>query len=200
MNIVFLFREGIITPPSNEALIGLFQGDASRGVHLLDDTAIGTKMLDVPSQNVQVFWEGRRLRIEDKKNQEPDESSLFKSAWDIFEKLFPEKKEALEGVGANFDLYYQFSDVIRLEEIFSRLHPTPKMLGDSLLDFGWQWTVGMGDGSLEGYFVKITAPLELAVHFNKHLRVRALPRMEEFATIMKGSYRNLDHTIGGLAL
>lgn len=200
INVVFLFREHAVEPPTNEAFTRLFTGDEARGIYFFEDPYIRTKMLSIPTRKLEVFWEGNRLRIEDRSAQEPQESGLFRDAWEVVQKLYPDAGEVFEGMGANMDVYFQFKDVIQLGDIFTRFNPVPLDFGDGVKDFGCQWTIQKKDASLEGYFVKITAPLELAVHLNRHFRFKKLPKMEEFAKLITGSYQGLDRTIGNLSL
>lgn len=200
INIVFLFRERAVEAPTNEIFARLFGGDDTRGVYFFDDPHIQTKMLSVPARKLEVFWEGRRLRIEDRAIREPDDSTLVRDAWEVIHKLFPNPGEIFEGMGVNMDVYFQFKDVIRLGDIFLRFNPMPLDFGDAIKDLGFQWTIQKKDASLEGYFVKVTAPLELAVHLNRHFLFRKLPTVDEFAKLVEESYRELDGTIGNLSL
>lgn len=199
-NIIFVFREG--TPiPENKDFMGMFEGVNAQGMNFVDDPVSLTKVVTVPKLGLSVAWEGRRLRIEDLQQKEPKESSIVRDALSAFHKLFPGQQSGLEGFGFNFNVYYQMRDVIRIHELFGNLYPTGLALGDSLMDFGWQWTLARKDGArLDGYYVKITAPIELAVHHNAHVKATNIPTLEDMEEMFSGAYTETQETIEKLVL
>lgn len=197
---VFLFADTYPFIPENKDFNSLFDERASKGANFIDDPTIRTKMLDVPVPNLQVIWEGTRLRIEDKKAVEPSESKLVKEALRIYHALLPENAP-LRGFGFNFDVVFQFDDVIRMQDMLSRLTSQILEIGDGLLDFGWQWTVSSKDAKqLTRYFVKVTAPLELVIHVNYHFVADRLPTEGEINMRHKIGYNSLDSVVDGFNL
>ena len=194
-NVAFLL-DPRVPVPENAVFTSLFRGVEAQGINFMDDPIIQTKVLSVPKAGLQVVWEGRRLRIEDNAALPPEDSRLPHRAREIFQKLFGEQKNALTGFGFNFDVYYQMRDVIRIDELFRRMAPAPSEFGTGLMDFGWQWTVQRKDGKrLDGYFVKVTAPLELVMHHNPHFNQGTLPTEAEFVSLFADAYRSLDAVV-----
>lgn len=179
----------------NERFSGLFSGEASKGMNFIDDPIIQAKILKVPQLQLQIILEGQRLKIEDELSKEPDESDLVDKIYDINSKLFP-NKIPLGGFGFNFDIYYQFGNTLDLKGAFEKIFPEGLVTGSDILDFGWQWTIAYKDAKrLDKYFLKITAPLELLVHYNAHFALPTLPDKETMKKYFKESYLQVDKTI-----
>lgn len=160
--------------------MGLFSGEDAKGARFNDNSNVNLKILEVPAVGLSIILEGKRLRIEDRSLKNPEDSSLIEHATTIFQKLFPNNANILTGYGFNFDLYYQLRDVVRINDLFAQINPSPMPLGETLVNLGWQWTIARKDGrSFDGYFLKITAPLEVAVHHNLHQNDKKLPTTEE---------------------
>lgn len=188
---MFLFADTYPFIPENREFNSLFGGKEAAGMNFIDDPAIRTKMLDVPGAGFQIIWEGTRLRIEDKNATEPKESKLIPEALRIYQALVP-KNAPLRGFGFNFDVVFQFDDVIRMQDMLTMLAPGILMLGDGLMDFGWQWTAMSKDSKqLTRYFVKIAAPLELMMHVNEHHATDRLPDEKEIVMRHKVGYEGL---------
>lgn len=199
-NIVFLFKESS-TPPENAEFTNLFSGEVAKGINFMDNPAMMAKLMDVPKLGLSVVWEGKRLRVEDRQSKEPEESLLVNRSHEIFGKLYKNRANELAGFGFNFDMFFQLKDVIRINELFTQIHPASMETGDSLLDLGWQWTLSYKGGDhLEGYFVKITAPLEIAVHHNSHHKANVLPSEKELQKLFSAAYGKITRTIEGLSL
>ena len=182
-------------------MTALYPGDSGRGVQLVDDPMMRMKILDVPKFNLQIAWEGQRLRIEDMKSLEPEESLLIDETVKIYEKLVSGRGIFLEGFGFNFEVFYQTSDVIRINEYYNGIVKEPLNLGDSLLDFGWQWKVAHKNGEqIDGYFLKITAPLEFVIHHNAHFNAKEIPSLDRMKELFKKSYEIIHHTADSLKL
>lgn len=200
-NIVFAFRNQNIIPPENKELAELYTGDAGRGVQLVDDPMMRMKILDVPQLNLQIAWEGQRLRVEDMKSLEPEESLLIEEAMKAYEKLVSNRGIYLEGFGFNLEVYYQTADVIRINEHYNEIIREPMELGDGLLNFGWQWTLAQKDGKqVDGYFLKITAPLEFVIHHNAHFNIKEIPSLKEIKELFKKSYEKTHNIASSLKL
>ncbi len=199
-NIIFLFADSYGFIPDNREFNSLFGGKEAAGVNFMDDPAIRTKMLDIPGAGLQVIWEGTRLRIEDKNAHEPADSKLVAEALRIYRALVP-ANAPLRGFGFNFDVFFQFDSVIRLQDMLGRLASPVVDFGNNLMDFGWQWTVSSNDAKrLTRYFVKITAPLELAMHVNYHYAADALPPEKEIAARHGAGYAGIDPVVNGFNL
>ncbi|MFA6135860.1 MAG: hypothetical protein WC705_00625 [Candidatus Paceibacterota bacterium] len=200
VNCVLAFPQGTDLP-DNEKFSNLFSGELSKGMNFLDDPVIQSKILRVPQLQLQVVLEGQRLRIEDESSKEPEESILIEKVYEVYSKLFPQKT-ALSGFGFNFDIYYQFGNVLDIKGAFEKISPDGlTTMGSDLLDFGWQWTVSYKNAKrMDGYFLKITAPIELKVHYNAHFGDNSLPDKKQMEKIFKESYLQVDKTINSLSL
>lgn len=200
-NIVFAFKNQNIISPENSEMTALYPGDSGRGVQLVDDPMMRMKILDVPKLNLQIAWEGQRLRIEDMKSMEPKESLLVEEAMKVYEKLVFGRGIHLEGFGFNFEVFYQTSDVIKIEEHYNGIIVEPLNVGDGLLDFGWQWKIAHKNGKqIDGYFLKITAPLEFVVHHNAHFNAKEIPSLDETKEFFKKSYEKTHDIADSLKL
>lgn len=200
VNIVFLLNESAPAPENSE-FTSLFSGDIAEGMNFFDNAGIRAKILDVPKLSLSVIFEGRRLRIEDRSQKEFSESVLIENAVKVYNHLFGDKPGALAGYGFNFDLVYQLKDVVRIHELFGQISPTGIAMGDGLMDLGWQWTISNKNGKkLEGYFVKVSAPMELSVHHNAHYNERILPKAEELKKQMEEDYEKVHMVIESLML
>ncbi len=200
-NIVFAFRNQNLIPPENNELVGLYPGDSGKGVQLVDDQMIRMKILDAPQLGLQIAWEGQRLRVEDMRSLEPGESLLIEEAVKAHEKLALNRGIHLEGFGFNYSVYYQTSDVIRIQEMFQNMLAEPMDIGNALLDFGWQWTIAQKDGrQIDGYFLKITAPLEMVIHHNAHFNAKEIPSVKELKELFKKSYEQTHSIAASLKL
>lgn len=198
-NIVFVFEQGKFLIPDNSVLGSLYQGEAAAGAHFIDDPILRTKVLDLPKLKLQIIVESNRLRIEDNSQEEPQSSSLIREALAVFQKLFFQMPPT--GLGFNFDIYYQFRDVIRINDLFHQF-ADPKILEKAdLRDLGIQFTLGKEGGKKqEQYFLKVTAPLELAVHANLYFPLKKLPEQTDLQKLFEKCYNEVDKTIQLLRL
>jgi len=173
-NIVFVFNKEKFIMPENSEILNLYQGQAAAGAAFADDVVLKTKIFDLPRLKLQVSVEPFRLRLDDNSQLEPTETNLIYEAFLIYSKLF--SKVPLVGFGFNFDLYYQFRDAILVKELFQQF-AEPKILEKAdLRHFGLQFTLEKEGGRRqETYFLKVTAPLEMAVHANFHFNTNKLP-------------------------
>jgi len=200
-NIVFVFKEQNILPPENHELVGLYAGNAAKGAQLVDDPMMRMKIFDVPAKGLQVAWEARRLRVDDMRVREPEESPLIEEAVMIYETLVAPRKIILDSFGFNFEVYYQTKDVIRINDHFNEISGTVLEIGSGLMDFGWQWTIAEKNGKeMSGYFLKVTAPLEFTMHHNAHFTARELPLRKDLEDIFKKTYESMNATAAMLKL
>lgn len=169
-----VFKTGRFLMPENADLTALYQGEAATGTRFIDNAVSRIKVLDLPKLKLQIIVEPNRLRVEDNSQEEPGSSPLIKEAIYIYQKLFAQFP--LNSFGFNFDIYYRFSDVIRLNDLFNNF-VEPKILEKTDLgDLGIQFTLEKEGGKKqEQYFIKITAPLEIVVHANHHFLTKELP-------------------------
>ena len=200
-NVVFVFKEHNVMPPENHEIVGLYAGGAAKGAQLVDDPMMRMKVLDVPARGLQVAWESRRLRIEDMRAVEPEESTLIDDAVMIYETLVAPRKIFLDSYGFNFEVYYQTTDVIRINDHYNEIAGTFLEIGAGLMDFGWQWTVAEKNGSvLNGYFLKVTAPLEFTMHHNAHRAAKETPSKKDLRAIFESTYEKMNHVAAQLTL
>ena len=200
-NIVFVFKEHTAPPPENYEMARLYIGDNAKGVQLVDDPMMRMKILDVPQRGLQIAWEAQRLRIDDMRAMEPEESSLVEDAVHAYESLAAPRKVMLDAIGLNLEVYYQTRDVIRAQDHFNEISALPLLIGDSLLDFGWQWTVSEKSKKVtNGYFVKVTAPLEFVVHHNAHFAAKELPAKKDLQDLFLATYAKTHAVAGNLKL
>ncbi len=201
-NIVFVFDESRFLPPENHLLTSFYRGEAAIGSRFVDDPIMRTKILDLPKIKLQVTVEPGRLKVDDGSQEEPDKSSLIEEAEKIYRQFFQQNK--LTGFGFNFDVYYQTDRVVRLEDLFDSFAGKEALRKRQLLHLGWQFTLEKDGGDRrETYFVKITAPMEVAVHANYHFSLNPpsylkLPELPEMKKNFRDCYRETDELIKAL--
>lgn len=194
---VLLGKDAI--PPENSVFTSVVSGKEAAGSSFIDDPVMRIKHLSVPNLKMQIVWEGERLRLEDEEAVEPKHSLLAKKTCEAVRKLFPDRSPKIAGFGFNFELYYQFPDMIRMNDLFSAISSQTLDMGGGLKDFGWQWTMISKDSKrLDGYFLKITAPLELAVHHNAHFVAEELPSEKKLQEIFESAYLSTHKAVESL--
>jgi len=199
-NAVFVFKNKNRELPNNQEMIVLYPGDASRGVQLVDDPMMRMKVMDVPQLKIQVACEMERLRIEDMQALPPEKSELMELAVRAYEGLNLNNRFSLVGLGFNFEVFYQTAEVIDIGNHYNKLSQ-PLEVGDGILDFGWQWTVQTKNGKrVDGYFLKITAPLEFVLHHNAHFNLENLPPLPELKNLFKEAYEKTHRAAEDLKL
>lgn len=201
-NIVFVFKAHDVPPPENHEIVGLYHGGEAKGAQLVDDPMLRVKVLDVPAKGLQIAWEARRLRIEDMRARDPEDGAeIVADAMMAYETLIAPRAIILDSFGFNFEVYYQTKDVIRINDHFNEISGTPLVLGDGLMDFGWQWTVNERDGRrARGYFLKVTAPLEFTMHHNAHFTAKEIPPKKDLLELFAHAYRAMHAVADGLKL
>lgn len=192
-NIAFVFNEKNFIQPENEQFASLFGGEKSKGARFIDDPIIKAKVLTLPNTGLKLTLENRRLIIDDQTAKEPKESFLIAESVAVIDKLF--KNNTLDGFGFNFDVYYRFNNVIPIKDIFENFFGEELLKKNDLRDFGFQFTLEKKKDISEVWFLKITAPLELAVHFNRHFQVRQLPALEHLRQMFENCYNEMDEVI-----
>ena len=198
-NVAFVLRDKNYLPNS-QALSSLVTDRDAEGMNFLDDATLRMKLLNLPKIGMSIVAEPGRIRIEDQMQREPGDSPLVSQALTSMKKLVP-KGIPYAGFGFNFNIYYQLSDVVQIGNFFSQLAPTGMDLGSTLVDFGWQWTVAHKNGKqIDGYFLKVTAPLELIVHHNAHFNEGVIPQEEELSRRFSQAYESTHAFISTLQL
>lgn len=203
-NIVFVFDEKKYLPPDFNLLLGLYQGDKAKGMKFIDNPSSQTKILILPALKIKVILERGRLRVEDDSEAEPHDSPLIVEASKIYQQLFA--RYPLSGYGFNFDIYYRYSDVIRIKDIFNSLVELKATASADLRDMGFQFTLEKAGGKRqEQYFVKIVSPLEIAAHVNFHYSTSELPPSPlgkgleaGLQTLFEANYNGTDEVMGNL--
>lgn len=196
-NIVFVFKEGGVPSPDNAVINSLFDSKLTVGAHFIDDPVLQTRILDLPQIKLQVALSPNRLRIEDLSQEEPKESPLIGYALDAYRKLYVHP--LLSGFGFNFDIYYRFSEVIRIQDMFSKIADNKILLENDLRDMGIQFTIDKKGVKQETYFIKITAPLEIIVHVNHHFPAQDLPDKNSLQKLYERCYDETDEVIKNLS-
>jgi len=177
--------------PENSAILSVYPSPANGGANFADDVTMRAKVLDLPRLKLQISIEPNRLRIDDNSEGELKESILLKDSTMICKKLFP--STPLTGFGFNFDMYYQFENVLMIKEFFSRFIEAKVLEGANLLDLGVQFTLEKEGGlRRDTYFLKVTAPLELAVHVNSHFFTTQILEQAETQELFEKCYREVD--------
>jgi hypothetical protein len=193
-NIIILFNESNFSLPENEALIGLYRGDEAKGSRFIDDPFIGAKVLTLPALGLRITIEKNRLRIDDEVGREPKDSRLAQDTAYICEKLFQSKN--IISFGFNFDIFYRFNNVLPTSEMFEGFFGEEPLKTNTLLDFGVSFTLDKPrENFRDTYFTKITAPLEMAVHLNRHFDLKALPNTEGLQKMFDNCYNKIDEVL-----
>lgn len=189
-NVAFVFPDKEFAAPDNGAFVAIYRGKDAEGARFFDDPFARTKMLALPSLQLKAVLEGRRLRIEDESANEPDKSRLTAEASRIAGALFP--NTAIEGFGINIDATCRFNNVIRIQNMFEHFFGAEPLARADLRDFGFQFTIDRGKGNIDIYFLKVTAPLEIALHVNRHFAETAIPTPERLQLLFEDCYNEID--------
>jgi len=196
-NIVFVFADNKFVMPDNAAILSLYKGSAAGGANFADDVTLRAKVLDLPRLKLQISVEPNRLRIDDNSQQEAGNPLLVKEAVATCRQLFP--GTPIAGFGFNFDIYYQFREVVLIRDFFTRLLEPSAIAQANLLDVGVQFTLEKEEGQRrETYFLKVTAPLELAVHVNQHFFRAQILEPSELQKLLETCYREIDDVVKDL--
>lgn len=195
-NIVVLFQEQNFIAPDNSAFASLYSGQGVVGARFFDDPFIQLKTLTFPNMNLKISLEKQRLRVEDLAANEPKSSVLVQETLNICQKLFPQT--ALAGFGFNFDFFFRFNTLLPIKDAFARFFGNEPLQNTDLRDFGFQFTLDRGNGNFDVYFLKVTSPLELAAHLNRHFNEQKLPQKEKLQKMLENCYNDVDKVVGQL--
>lgn len=198
-NAVFVLDPRAFIAPENAAFNSLYEGEAGSGSRFVDDPVMGTKFLSLPKQQLSVTLERTRLRIDDESKLPPDETRLVKEAMHILNKLFPEAK--ISAYGFNYDIFYRFPQVLPVNDFFGRFASKDFLKKGKLRDLGVQFAFEKENGKVqEVYFLKFTAPIEMALHYNVHRSGDALPKIGRLEEMFKQGYLAPDEFIEKFSL
>jgi hypothetical protein len=164
-NVALLFDEKSFAIPESADLMALYRGDEAKGARLVDDTVLRAKVLTLPAIKTRITVEYPRVRIDDESMEEIAKSRLAKDARHAYDTLF--KKHPLTAWGINMDIYFRTQNLIQLRELFLPYFGGEALEGADLLDTGIQFTLKRKK-VVEVWFLKVTGPLEVAVHINRH--------------------------------
>ncbi|MEK7493562.1 MAG: hypothetical protein AAB630_00235 [Patescibacteria group bacterium] len=195
-NVAFVFPDKGFTAPENGAFGTIYRGKDAEGARFFDDPFARTKMLILPALGLKAVLEGRRLRVEDESASEPDKSKLTAEASRIVSALFP--NTPIEGFGINIDATCRFNNVIRIQNMFEHFFGAEPLARADLRDFGFQFTIDRGSGNEDIYFLKVTAPLEIALHVNRHFAERTIPAPDRLQRLFEDCYNEIDTIIARL--
>lgn len=198
-NVVFAFDPTGFTTPDNAAFTSLYDGEAGSGARFVDDPVIESKFLSLPKLQLRIALERTRLRVDDDSKLPPDETRLLKEAAHVYSRLFQSSK--LAAFGFNFDFFYRFSKIIPERQLFAGFFNEDVLKKATLKNLGVQFAIEKENGKLqETFFMKITAPMELAVHYNVHRVAGELPKVARFEDIYRQAYEAADAIVEQLKL
>lgn len=183
--------------PENADLMALYRGEEARGARLVDDPVLPAKVLSLPSTNTRLTLEKSRLRIDDELGAPLEKSRLAKDARRAYDALF--SKCPISAWGVNLDIYFQTRNLVPLDELFSPFFGDKALSGADLLDVGIQFTIKKGNYS-EVWFLKVTGPLEIAVHVNRHFDGTSLPDEKVMHEVLLKCYNEADDMMSHFAL
>jgi hypothetical protein len=198
-NVAFVFSETGFKEPENQFFASLYGGTAAKGSRFLDDPTMRVKFLSVPSLNLKFVLEGTRFRVDDDHSEKPQDSKATKEGMAAAIKLFPGGK--LASYGFNFDIYYRFDNAIPMRYFFSSIVDDKALAKKDIRDFGIQFTLEKtSTKQIETYFLKVTGPIELAVHANFHIDSSDMPTAQRLQDIFEKGYEEVDDIIKNLKI
>lgn len=188
-NIALLFDERTFVLPENADLVGLYRGDEAKGARLTDDPVLRAKVLMLPAIQTRITVEHPRVRIDDESGAELDKTRLAKDSRHAYDALF--SRQPLAAWGINFDLYFKTQNVIPIRDIFSAQFSEDALEGADIMDTGIQFTLRRKKFT-EVWFIKVTAPLEMAVHVNRHFSDPVFPDEKGLQDALLKCYNETD--------
>lgn len=198
-NAVIIFDDPRYQPPDSSLILSWFTSAEATGARVLDDPYIHTKVITLPVLKIKVVLEPNRLLIYDESQDEHTFDRAAKELLRLYEIGF--KGLRLGAVGFNFDVYYHFANVVRINDVFAEIFGKITEQTNDLIDMGWQFSLDADGGKRrETYFFKVTAPLDIATHVNHHLPLNKLPTEKEFLSSCKKSYDRADELVNNLNL
>lgn len=188
-NIALLFDDKSFVLPESADFVALYRGEEARGARLVDDPVLRAKVLTLPAIQTRFTIEGSRLRVDDESGAELPKSRLAKDARHAYDALF--KKFPLPAWGINMDIYFRTQNLIQLKELFYPYFGEQALEGVDLLDTGIQFTLKKKK-VVEVWFIKVTGPLEVAVHVNRHFTGVDFPDEKGLQDALEKCYNETD--------
>lgn len=188
-NIALIFDERTFTLPESADLMALYRGKEAKGARLIDDAVIKAKVLSLPAIQTRFTVEQSRLRIDDESGAELDKSRLALDASHAYNALF--KQYPLTAWGINMDIYFRTQNLIQIRDLFSAYFSDEALEGADLLDTGIQFTIRR-KRFIEVWFLKVTAPLEVSVHVNRHFTNTPFPNEKGIQEALEKCYTETD--------
>ncbi|MBI5400870.1 MAG: hypothetical protein HZB12_02040 [Candidatus Yonathbacteria bacterium] len=188
-NIALIFDEKSFALPESADLMALYRGEEAKGARLVDDPVIRAKVLTLPAIQTRFTVEYPRVRIDDESGAELAQSKLAHHARHAYDAIFV--KHPLTAWGINMDIYFRTQKLILLKDIFSSYFSEQALEGADLLDTGIQFTIRRKK-VVEVWFIKVTAPLELAVHVNRHFKDVDFPDEKGLHDALEKCYNETD--------
>lgn len=195
-NVTVVWNPERFVMPENADLGGIYRGAEAQGARLTDDPVIGAKVLMLPAIGLKITIEKNRVRFDDETGNEPEKSRLCADVTKICAALFP--KMPIESWGFNYDIYFRTRDVIFIENIFKSYFGEKTLSGATLMDTGIQFTLDKKKYQ-EVWFLKVTAPLEIAAHVNVHFPTKPLPTADELKKMFIECYNKTDDLMAQFA-
>lgn len=195
-NITVIFKPERFVMPENADLGGVYRGAEAQGARLTDDAVLGAKVLTLPAIGHKLTLERNRVRFDDETGAEPDKTRLHDDTRKIFDALF--SQTSIDSWGFNYDIYFRTRDVIFIQNIFKSYFGEKALDGATLMDTGIQFTLDRRKYQ-EVWFLKITAPLEIAAHVNFHFSNKELPTAEVLKKMFIECYNKTDDLMAQFA-
>lgn len=189
-NIALIFNERTFSLPESSDFMALYQGKEAKGARLVDDAVLRAKVLTLPAIQTRLTLEGSRLRIDDESGSELEKSRLTKDAHHAYVSLF--KRYPLSAWGINMDIYFRTQNLVQIQSLFSAYFGDEALEGADLLDTGIQFTLRRKK-YVEVWFLKVTGPLEVAVHVNRHFTGVEFPNEKGLQDALEKCYNETDN-------
>lgn len=188
-NIALIFEDRTFSLPESADFMALYRGKDAKGARLVDDAVLRAKVLSLPAIQTRLTVEHPRLRIDDESGVELDKSRLASDASHVYNTLF--KQYPLVAWGINMDIYFHTQNLVRIHDLFFAYFADEALEGADLLDTGIQFTIRRKRYT-EVWFLKVTAPLEVAVHINRHFTDTPFPNKKGIQEALEKCYTETD--------
>lgn len=188
-NIALIFNERTFALPESSDFMALYKGKEAKGARLIDDVVLRAKVLSLPAIQTRFTLEGSRLRIDDESGAELSSSRLAKETHHAYVSLF--NQFPLTAWGINMDIYFRTQNLVQIKNLFSTYFEEGALEGADLLDTGIQFTLRRKK-YVEVWFLKVTGPLEVAVHVNRHFTGVDFPNEKGLQGALEKCYNETD--------
>lgn len=188
-NIALIFNERTFMLPESSDLMALYKGKEAKGARFVDDPVLRAKVVTFPAIQTRFTLEGSRLRIDDESGTELPSSRLAIDTYHAYSSLF--KQYPLTAWGINMDIYFRTQNLVQIQSLFSAYFGDEALEGADLLDTGIQFTLRRKK-YVEVWFLKVTGPLEVAVHVNRHFTGVDFPNEKGLQGVLEKCYNETD--------